>query len=112
MMGLPRTASVPRSPAATHSVTKQSRHGRAWGCGLYWTSSSICYHGWLGAGALHTPVAMLETERLLLRPLTIADIDEFVALHDDADVTRFIRRLDRPAAEERIQSIEREWLER
>ena len=55
---------------------------------------------------------MLETERLLLRPLTIADIDEFVALHDDADVTRFIRRLDRPAAEERIQSIEREWLER
>ena len=55
---------------------------------------------------------MLETERLLLRPLTIADIDEFVALHDDAEVTRFIGRLDRPAAEELLQSVEREWLER
>lgn len=55
---------------------------------------------------------MLETERLLLRPLTVADIDEFVALHDDGEVTRFIRRLDRAAAEERLQSIEREWLER
>jgi RimJ/RimL family protein N-acetyltransferase len=42
----------------------------------------------------------------------MADIDEFVALHDDAEVTRFIRRLERPAAEERLQSVEREWLER
>ncbi len=55
---------------------------------------------------------MLETARLLLRPLAIADIDEFVALHDDAEVTRFIQRLDRPAAEELLESIEREWLER
>jgi RimJ/RimL family protein N-acetyltransferase len=55
---------------------------------------------------------MLETARLLLRPLAIADIDEFVALHDDAEVTRFIQRPDRPAAEELLQSIEREWLER
>ncbi len=55
---------------------------------------------------------ILETARLLLRPLAIADIDEFVALHDDGEVTRFIQRLDRPAAEERLQFIEREWLER
>ena len=55
---------------------------------------------------------MLETARLLLRPLAIADIDEFFALHDDPEVTRFIGRLDRPAAEELLQSIEREWLER
>lgn len=55
---------------------------------------------------------MLETERLLLRPLAIADVEEFVALHDDAEVTRFIRPLDRSAAEERLQSIAREWHER
>lgn len=54
----------------------------------------------------------VETERLLLRPLTIADIDEFVALHDDPEVTRFTRRLERPEAEERLRRIEREWLER
>jgi RimJ/RimL family protein N-acetyltransferase len=55
---------------------------------------------------------MLETARLLLRPLAIADIDEFVALHEDPEVTRFIERLDRPTAERLLQSIEREWLER
>lgn len=55
---------------------------------------------------------MLETERLLLRPLALADIDEFFALHDDGEVTRFIQPLDRPAAEELLQSIEREWHER
>jgi RimJ/RimL family protein N-acetyltransferase len=55
---------------------------------------------------------MVETERLLLRPLTITDLDEFVALHDDAEVTRFIRQLDRPAAEERLQALAREWHER
>ena len=55
---------------------------------------------------------MIETERLLLRPLATTDLDEFVALHDDAEVTRFIRRLDRPAAEERLRELAREWLER
>ena len=43
----------------------------------------------------------------------MADIDEFVALHDDPEVTRFIRRLDeRPQAEERLRQVEHEWLER
>jgi RimJ/RimL family protein N-acetyltransferase len=42
----------------------------------------------------------------------MTDLDEFVALHDDPEVTRFIRRLERPAAEERLRTIEREWLER
>jgi RimJ/RimL family protein N-acetyltransferase len=56
---------------------------------------------------------VLETERLLLRPLSMADIDEFVALHDDPEVTRFIRRLDeRPQAKERLRQVEHEWLER
>jgi RimJ/RimL family protein N-acetyltransferase len=55
---------------------------------------------------------MIETERLLLRPLRLADIDEFTALHDDPEATRFIRRLERREAEERLRLVEREWQER
>jgi RimJ/RimL family protein N-acetyltransferase len=55
---------------------------------------------------------VIKTDRLVLRPLGLADIDEFVALHDDPDVTRFIRQLKRPEAEERLRLVEREWLER
>jgi RimJ/RimL family protein N-acetyltransferase len=54
----------------------------------------------------------LETERLRLRPLRRSDIDEFVALHDDPEVTRFIRALDRSQAEERLRLNEIEWAER
>lgn len=42
----------------------------------------------------------------------MADIDEFVGLHDDPEVTRFIRRLDRSDAEELLRLTERDWLER
>jgi RimJ/RimL family protein N-acetyltransferase len=55
---------------------------------------------------------VIETERLLLRPLEVADIDDFVALQDDPEVTRFIGRLERPEAEERLRLVEQEWLER
>jgi RimJ/RimL family protein N-acetyltransferase len=55
---------------------------------------------------------VIETERLLLRPLGLADIDEFLALHDDPEVTRFIRPLERREADERLRLVEREWLER
>jgi hypothetical protein len=58
------------------------------------------------------PHVVIETERLLLRPLGLADIDQFVALHDDPEVTRSLRRLERPEAEERPRLVEREWLER
>jgi len=55
---------------------------------------------------------VLETERLLLRPLEMADLDEFVELHEQPEVVRFIRRLERPEAEERLREVEREWAER
>jgi len=55
---------------------------------------------------------VLETERLLLRPLGMADLDDFVELHDDPEVVRFIRRLERPEAEERLRDVDREWAER
>ena len=64
------------------------------------------------ADARHTPDVVIETERLLLRPLAMADLDEFVALHDDPEVTRFMRRLARPEAADRLRVIEREWHER
>ena len=57
-------------------------------------------------------VVLIETERLLLRPVEMADIDEFVALHDDPEVTRFIWRFDRSAAEQRLRQAELEWSER
>jgi RimJ/RimL family protein N-acetyltransferase len=54
----------------------------------------------------------IETQRLLLRPIELGDLDEFVALHADPEVTRFIRPLDRAAAKKRLHRDEREWLER
>ena len=55
---------------------------------------------------------VIETERLLLRPLKAADLGEFAGLHEDPDVARFIRRLDRSEAEKRLLALAREWRER
>jgi RimJ/RimL family protein N-acetyltransferase len=55
---------------------------------------------------------VIETERLVLRPIRLADIDEFLALHADPEVTRFVRSLDRSQAEERLENTEREWEQR
>ncbi len=54
----------------------------------------------------------LETARLLLRPLSPADLDEFAALHSDPEVTKFIRPLDRAGAEDRLHRNEEEWQQR
>jgi RimJ/RimL family protein N-acetyltransferase len=54
----------------------------------------------------------LRTERLVLCPTGLADIDEFVTLHADREVARFVRSLDRLQAEERLELAEREWAER
>jgi RimJ/RimL family protein N-acetyltransferase len=54
----------------------------------------------------------LETERLHLRPLRTADIEEFIALSEDPEIARFVKALDRPQAEERLRAIAREWRER
>jgi RimJ/RimL family protein N-acetyltransferase len=55
---------------------------------------------------------LIETDRLLLRPIETGDLDDFAALHLDPEVTRFIRPLDRAQAEERLRQAEREWAER
>ncbi|WP_329454989.1 GNAT family N-acetyltransferase [Streptomyces sp. NBC_01497] len=55
---------------------------------------------------------MIETERLVLRPLTRADTDLLVALHADERVSRFVGSYTRERAEERLAGIERQWTER
>jgi RimJ/RimL family protein N-acetyltransferase len=55
---------------------------------------------------------LIETERLRLRPMEMGDLDEFVALHADPEVTKFIRPLDPTAAKERLRRDEVEWRER
>jgi RimJ/RimL family protein N-acetyltransferase len=55
---------------------------------------------------------LIETERLRLRPMDMDDLDAFVALHAEPEVTRFIRPLDRAAAEERLHRDESEWRQR
>jgi RimJ/RimL family protein N-acetyltransferase len=59
-----------------------------------------------------TLMMVIETERLVLCPIGLADIDEFLALHADPEVTRFVRSLDRFQAQERLEFAEREWIER
>jgi RimJ/RimL family protein N-acetyltransferase len=55
---------------------------------------------------------MIETARLLLRPMTMADLDEFVALHAIPEITRFVAHFDRSAAIARLADNEREWQNR
>jgi RimJ/RimL family protein N-acetyltransferase len=54
----------------------------------------------------------IETSRLLLRPISTDDLDDLVALHAEPEVARFMLRLDRDHARERIRLSEREWAER
>jgi RimJ/RimL family protein N-acetyltransferase len=54
----------------------------------------------------------IETPRLLLRRVSLEDLDDFAALHADPQVTRFVRPLDRAEAEERLRRDGREWEER
>lgn len=55
---------------------------------------------------------LIETTRLRLRPVEPGDLDEFVALHADPEVTQFIHPFDRAAAEERLRKDEDEWQRR
>jgi RimJ/RimL family protein N-acetyltransferase len=52
---------------------------------------------------------VIETERLLLRPLTMADLDELVTLHADPRVERFMGGFDRPGIIEWIGLAADDW---
>jgi RimJ/RimL family protein N-acetyltransferase len=53
----------------------------------------------------------IETERLLLRPLSIADLDEFLAMHATPEVIATMGPYSESAAAERLAGYEREWEE-
>ena len=57
-------------------------------------------------------VIVLETARLRLRPLTVADADLWVDLHADERVNRFVGTYTRQAALDRLAWIEKQWSER
>lgn len=54
----------------------------------------------------------IETDRLLLRPLSIGDLDEYLAMHVQPEVVRIMGPYSRSTAVERIESYAREWEER
>jgi RimJ/RimL family protein N-acetyltransferase len=54
----------------------------------------------------------LSTPRLRLRPLTLDDVDDWVALHADPKVSEFVGSYTPQRARERIAGVERMWTER
>ena len=54
---------------------------------------------------------LIETERLTLRPLVVADVEEVVAVQADPEIERFLGPLDRDEALKRLHENDREWRE-
>jgi len=52
---------------------------------------------------------VLETPRLRLRPLTVDDVDLWIALHADERVNRFVGEYTRQAALDRLVWVEKQW---
>ena len=52
---------------------------------------------------------VLETPRLRLRPLTVDDVDLWVALHADDRVNRFVGAYTRQSALDRLAVVEKQW---
>ncbi|MDQ2630436.1 MAG: GNAT family N-acetyltransferase [Actinomycetota bacterium] len=55
--------------------------------------------------------ATIETERLLLRPVALEDLDEVVRLHEDPEVARFMGTPDREWLEGWVEGSDGEWAE-
>src|SRR6266566_4154461 len=55
---------------------------------------------------------MIETDRLRLRPMAMADLDELVALHEEPGVIRFMGSFDREHAIEGLDVDRRDWSQR
>jgi RimJ/RimL family protein N-acetyltransferase len=54
---------------------------------------------------------LLETERLLLRPLAFEDADELVAMQRDPELIRFLGPLSQQEARRRLEASAEEWRE-
>ena len=57
-------------------------------------------------------MVVIETERLILRPLGQADLEDFVALYNQPEVALFTSFFDRAEAQQRLGQIAAEWEER
>lgn len=57
-------------------------------------------------------MVVIETDRLILRPLTADDYDDYLALANEPEVARFTLPLSPAEASERLCDTEREWAER
>ncbi|WP_406134687.1 GNAT family N-acetyltransferase [Streptomyces sp. NBC_01089] len=55
---------------------------------------------------------MIETDRLLLRPLRLSDLDAFTELHADPQVSHFTGTFSRRQARERLTKTEQQWNQR
>jgi RimJ/RimL family protein N-acetyltransferase len=55
---------------------------------------------------------VIETKRLLLRPMEMYDLDELLAVHAEPAVVRFMGSLDRQRAVERLRLDQRDWHDR
>lgn len=53
----------------------------------------------------------LRTPRLMLRPITAADVDDLAAVYDHPDVSRFLRPLDRDGTATQVARFVEEWHE-
>lgn len=51
----------------------------------------------------------IKTERLLLRRMTIDDVDELVAIHADPEITRFIGPFDQVEAIDWVHRVDQNW---
>ena len=57
-------------------------------------------------------MVVIESARLMMRPLSRDDLDDFLALQSDPQVAAFTRSFDRPGALARLAEIEQEWAQR
>jgi RimJ/RimL family protein N-acetyltransferase len=57
-------------------------------------------------------VVVIETERLLLRPMTVEDLDHVLALHSEPAIIEFLGPTTAEAARERLEASGLEWRER
>lgn len=62
--------------------------------------------------AVKLTAVLIQTVRLRLRPMTVRDVDELLAIHAHPEVSRFVGAPDRAEALEWLLGDERQWAER
>jgi RimJ/RimL family protein N-acetyltransferase len=63
-------------------------------------------------GAAPRDSRRIETDRLVLTPMTTDDVEAYLELHADPDVARFLGQMDRELASRRLEADARLWTDR